>query len=419
MIMQNIIETKNLSFSYSGKANALSDVTLSIPAGKKTVFLGPNGSGKSTLFLHFNGVHKPDSGEVHFAGNKIRYDSQSLAKLRSQVAVVFQNPDDQIFSSTVEEDVAFGPLNLGLERGEVEARVEEALSWVGISSLRSRPTQQLSFGQRKRVAIAGALAMKPSVLIMDEPTAGLDAQMVHELLELSDELNAAGLTVIMSTHDVETAYEWADSVRALHVGKCVFSGKPEEFFSQEELLHKLGLVPPLPLLLNKQMHWRRGVSERPYPKSIVELSHKLFSDGKAKQGTIRIVCLDVEVETNMEHKASAKKPASALMPASAAPDADLGTSAITSSSPRLSKSHLLSGVYGAYARRMAEEGRIDVHYRFHALEHALLQASLGNDFVLYADSSTCALVEERAIALEKKIGLKIRILHGHDSSTRA
>ena len=156
-----------------------------------------------------------------FEERPLKYDQKSLAALREQVAMVLQNPDDQIFSTTVEEDVAFGPMNLLLEKEEIERRIDEALHLVGMEDMRQRPTQQLSFGQRKRVSLAGALAMKPRVLIMDEPTAGLDSEMVHELMELSDELNHSGMTMIMSTHDIETAYEWADEMMVMHQGRIV------------------------------------------------------------------------------------------------------------------------------------------------------------------------------------------------------
>lgn len=380
--MSAILTTKNLSFSYSGKSLALDDVSITIPKGKKIVLLGPNGAGKSTLFLHFNGVNEPDEGEVFFDGKPLDYGAASLAKLRADVALVFQNPDDQIFSATVEEDIAFGPLNLGLQADEVSRRVDEALSWVGLTELRERPTQQLSFGQRKRVALAGALAMKPKVLIMDEPTAGLDAEMVHELLELSDELNHRGLTFVMSTHDVETAYEWADEVRALHKGKLVFSGKPEEFFSEEELLHKLGLMPPLAFLTNQQLHWRTGKSEKPYPRSFVEMAEKCFPLNR-KAGTVFLACVDDRTFIPAKHAG------------------------------KIGPAHLHSGVYGTTARRLAEEGKLDVHFRFHALEHGLLQASLGHDFVLYTDTSLCSLVEARAKRLEERTGLKVNISHTH------
>lgn len=387
--MQNtILSTKSLSFSYDGTSPALSGIDLDIPEGKKIVFLGQNGSGKSTLFLHFNGVHKPDSGEVFFEGKKISYDAKSLSLLRTSVALVFQNPDDQIFSATVEEDVAFGPLNLNLPREEAERRVADALSLVGMENMRARPTQQLSFGQRKRVALAGALAMRPRVLLMDEPTAGLDPEMVHELLELSDELNHRGVTIVISTHDVETAYEWADEIRVLHKGKLVYSGEPDGFFARSDI-HAFGLAPPMAFLLNQQMHWRTGAPELPRPKTFVELAVKLFPMKTGKTGTLSMACVNEQML------------------------AKYGAKGAKSAKPRENKAHLLSGIYGGVARRLASLGAIDAHHHFHALEHGLLQASLGNDFTLYIDSSLCSLVEARALRLEQKTGLKIPISHIH------
>ncbi len=368
-----------LWFSYGEGKPALSDITLKIPRGKKIVFLGPNGSGKSTLFLHFNGVNKPDRGEVLFDGKPVAYDAKSLAELRSAVSLVFQNPDDQIFSATVEEDVAFGPLNLGIERPEIERRVDESLRMVGLEGMRERPTQQLSFGQRKRVSIAGALAMKPKLLVMDEPTAGLDPQMVHELLEMADELNSQGTTVVISTHDVETAYEWADEVRGLHEGKLVYSGQPEEFFDQEDkLLHAMGLTPPSVLSLNRSLHKLHGTPLLPYPRTLAEAVHKAFPQEKHKPGRMIVRCVD---------EGMGQKPAAT--------------------------DHNRSGIYGSLARRMAQEGKLDVHYRFHALESGLMEAAGGQDFILYTDTGLCNLAEEKARRLEKNSGVKVPIVHEH------
>lgn len=371
--MSDIMRTEALSFSYPSGARALSGISLGIPKGRKTVFLGPNGSGKSTLFLCLNGVNRPDSGKVLFAGRRISYGSGSLQALREKVVLVFQNPDDQIFSATVEEDVAFGPLNLGLPKEEVARRVDEAISWAGIEDLRERPTQQLSFGQRKRVSLAGALAMKPELLIMDEPTAGLDSEMVHELLELSDELNHKGLTVAMSTHDIETAYEWADEVRALRAGRLAFSGKPEEFFAKDSLIHSLGLAMPMPFLLNRQMHLRTGKPENPSPRNIVQLLQKAFP-ARRVPGTITIRLAG-----------------------------EAGRAA-----------HEKSGVYGSHARRLARLGKLDVHYRFHAIESAILEAAAGRDFALYTDAGLVPLLKEKLANIEKLAGRKIRLRIGEN-----
>lgn len=366
---KGIISTQGLSFSY-GEGSALSEMTLLIPKGKKTVFLGPNGSGKSTLFLCLNGVNRPDSGKVFFASREVKYDQKSLQDLRSKVVLVFQNPDDQIFSATVEEDVAFGPLNLGLSKDEIEGRVDEALSWAGIEDLRKRPTSDLSFGQRKRVSLAGALAMKPEVLIMDEPTAGLDNEIVHELLELSDELNHKGLTVAMSTHDIETAYEWADTVRALERGRLVYSGSPEGFFSKDSLVHRLGFVQPAPLFLNREMSIiHNRISERPYPKSLVELSEKFHPP---KRGSGQIAIHPVPVSNGGKQF-----------------------------------SHNKSGVYGALARRLAKDGKLDVHYRFHALEKAVLEARRGKDFSLYTERGLVRFVAGKLSRILGKKSVKI------------
>jgi cobalt/nickel transport system ATP-binding protein len=282
-----IIDTKGLTYSYANKVVALDDIGMTIPKGKKTVLLGPNGAGKSTLFLHFNGIFKPRSGEVSFEGKGIVYKHKELDSLRSNIAVVLQNPDDQIFSATVEEDVAFGPMNMGLPRDEVELRVAESLSFVGLANHRDRPTQQLSFGQRKRVSLAGALAMRPKVLVMDEPTAGLDAQMVHELLELADELNFKGLTVIMSTHDVETAYSWADEVRVMDKGRMIYSGDPNGFFIDAGQVRKLGLSVPMMFEMNRELCERSVRPLDPYPRTTLELAQK-FAPYGALRGSLRL-----------------------------------------------------------------------------------------------------------------------------------
>ncbi len=374
----DILQTKNLGFSYDGKNLALEGVNFTVPQGKKTVVLGPNGSGKSTLFLNFNGVHRPDKGEVYYEGKPLQYDGASLTRLRADVSLVFQNPDDQIFSATVEEDVAFGPMNLSLERSEVEKRVDDALSWVGMEELRERPTQQLSFGQRKRVSIAGALAMRPRVLIMDEPTAGLDPQMVHELMELSDELNHQGITVVISTHDLETAYEWADEVRAMEKGKLVFSGKPEEFFEQDKLVHQLGMSRPVILEVNRHLHEMTGKPMAPYPRNLTELLHKAFPAQTGKRGKLMLECVDGGEKM-----------------------------------PSLKEGHEHSGIYGAVARKMAEEGKLDPHYRFHALEYGLMEASMGHEFTLYTEEGLCGLAQERVERLEKAAGIRIDVEHRH------
>lgn len=226
--MTALLETKDLSYSYASRKHAkpLDGVSVRIDAGVRTAVLGANGAGKSTLFYSLNGILKPKSGEVLFKGSPLEYTREALRELRSSVCVVVQNPDEQIFSSTVEEDVAFGPLNMDLPRDEVEEKIVDSLTKVGMLEYRNKPATHLSYGQRKRVALAGALAVDPEVLILDEPTAGLDPRMSAEMLEIVDLLTAAGTTVILSTHDIDMAYAWAEDAHILSTGHCVYSGPP-------------------------------------------------------------------------------------------------------------------------------------------------------------------------------------------------
>ena len=392
-----VLSTKDLSFNYPTGVSALKKITLEIKKGRKVVFLGPNGAGKSTLFLHFNGIFKPKSGEVLFEGVPIKYDQKSLARLRESVAMVLQNPDDQIFSTTVEEDVAFGPMNLRLDRGEVERRIDEALHLVGMEDLRRRPTQQLSFGQRKRVSLAGALAMRPKVLIMDEPTAGLDSEMVHELMELSDELNQGGMTMIMSTHDIETAYEWADDMMVMYRGELLFTGSPDELFTRHELIDRLRIVPPFTVRMNQQSYYRTGRPEMPLPRDLVELTLKCFPmEGQPGERAD----LDPSVKI-------APPPMGTLYIIDVL---DPGfPEQVLSLSTKIADLHDVSGTYGAKAGRLVREGKIDVHHSFHALENALLQVSLGKEYVLYTDASLMPLLGSRLSKLERKSGKMVNL----------
>jgi len=290
--MAALLECKDLSYDYPGRGAALRDISLEITEGRKTAILGPNGAGKSTLFLHFNGVLRPKSGQVLFQGQPLIYRNKELSHLRKEVAVILQNPDDQIFSATVEEDVAFGPLNLGLPREEVEARVDEALALVDMSNMRERPSQQLSFGQRKRLAIAGALAMRPKVLVMDEPTAGLDPHMVQEVLELTEELHMKGITLVMSTHEMEVAYSWADDFKVVHQGRLLFSGPAEELFANRTLLELLGFQAPSVYRMNEEMHRSALVGLAPIPKDMAELRMKFCRMNRRPIGGLRIRKVD-------------------------------------------------------------------------------------------------------------------------------
>nr|WP_296808689.1 ATP-binding cassette domain-containing protein [uncultured Methanobrevibacter sp.] len=223
-----MLEVQNIKYSYNNDYQALKGVSLKIEKGDMVALLGKNGAGKSTLFLHLNGIYQPDEGKVFIDGEELKYDKKSLLKFRQKVGIVFQNPDDQIFAPTVEEDVAFGPLNLGLSMEEVQNRVEDALERVGMTGYEKTAPHHLSGGQKKRVAIAGILAMKPEIMVLDEPTAGLDPNGVTNLVKLLKELNAEGITILISTHEVNLVPDYANKAFVMVDGNLIAEGTPRD-----------------------------------------------------------------------------------------------------------------------------------------------------------------------------------------------
>lgn len=240
-----VLEARDLHYHYDQEICALLGIDLMVRRGRRLAVLGANGAGKSTLFLHLNGTLKPERGEILINGRKAEYNRRGLLDWRQKVGLVFQNPDDQLFAPTVEQDVSFGPMNLGLDETEVAERVDEALFALGIESLRQRPTHSLSFGQKKRAAIAGAVAMRPEVLILDEPSAGLDPRGVEELIVTLDELLLSGTTLVMATHDIELACGWADEVAVLQAGKVIEQGVTEIVLRDENTMNAAQLRLPL------------------------------------------------------------------------------------------------------------------------------------------------------------------------------
>ncbi|AJY68355.1 cobalt ABC transporter ATP-binding protein [Geobacter sulfurreducens] len=215
-----ILELNGVTFRYPDGSVGLDGCSLAIGRGSRTAILGANGAGKTTMFLHLNGILRPLSGRVLYDGVPLDYGRHGLHKLRSRVGLIFQNPDSQLFSASVREDVSFGPMNLGLNTEEVRTRVAASLHAVGLTDYADKPVHNLSFGQKKRVCIAGVLAMQPDVIILDEPMAGLDIAMQAELTRILDRLHGEGMTIIIATHDIDFAYQWADSISILVKGKC-------------------------------------------------------------------------------------------------------------------------------------------------------------------------------------------------------
>ncbi len=259
--LMNIIEVRNLCYSYEDGEPALDNINLDIAKGKTTAVLGGNGAGKSTLFLNLNGVLKPKSGSVYFEGREIKYSKKELLELRRKIGIVFQDPDDQLFSASVIKDVSFGLMKLGLELDEIRARIDAVVGQTGIESVMDKPTHALSFGQKKRVAIAGVLVMRPEVIILDEPTAGLDPQGVSEILGLlCDIREKTGVTVLISTHDIDLVPLYCDEAVVLDKGKVVFSGLPGRLFSRPELLREHNLRLPRINHLMNILHDRDGLA---------------------------------------------------------------------------------------------------------------------------------------------------------------
>ncbi len=245
----SIIRAENLHFTYDDGTQALRGINLSIEAGQKIALLGANGSGKSTFFLCLNGINRPKEGTLYLHEKPYDYSKQGLLELRSKVGIVFQDPDNQLFSASVFQEISFGALNIGIPEDEAKERVEAAIEELEITPFREKPTHFLSGGQKKQVSVADILVMNPEVIVFDEPAAALDPKHTQILNHLVEKLSAKGITVIISTHDVDHAFAWADEVILFQKGLVLRHGKPEEVFSHEEDLHKTNLTKPAALRL--------------------------------------------------------------------------------------------------------------------------------------------------------------------------
>ena len=233
--MHHSIEVRNLSFSYPDGHQALKDVTLSIAPGEKVALVGPNGAGKSTLLLHLNGILS-GQGRVTVCG--LTVEQKNLSRVRAMVGLVFQNPDDQLFSPTVFDDVAFGPLYQGLEPAEVERRVDSALTAVRMTGYARRVSHHLSAGEKKRIAIATVLSMNPEVLVLDEPTAGLDPRARRTLIKLLRDLP---MTMLAASHDLAMVRELLPRMVIMDEGRIVADGPTGKLLKDEKLLEAHGL----------------------------------------------------------------------------------------------------------------------------------------------------------------------------------
>lgn len=264
-----VLRVRDLRFKYNDEKHALNGVDLEIEEGEKIAVLGSNGAGKSTFFLNINGVLKPHSGEIFYRGEKI--NRKNLNHLRKNVGIVFQDADNQIIASTVMAEVSFGPMNLKLPKKEVLRRVDKALDYMNIQEFRDRPPHYLSGGEKKRVSIADIIAMESEVVIFDEPTAALDPQNAAMLEEVLEKMGQEGRTLLISTHDVDFAYRWAERVIVFSEGKVIADDTPLHVFQQEDILQKANLKHPMMFEVYDILKEKGIVPDQDlYPKNVQE-----------------------------------------------------------------------------------------------------------------------------------------------------
>jgi cobalt/nickel transport system ATP-binding protein len=383
-----VLEARKVRYTYTDGPEALRDVDLIIKEGKKIALVGPNGAGKSTLMLTFNGILRPTSGEILFKGVPLKYDSSSLREIRRKVGMVFQNPDDQIFAPTVYQDVAFGPVNLGFPKERVDRYVDYALSYVGLSGYERRPPHHLSGGEKKRVAIAGVLAMEPEVMILDEPTSNLDPASAEEMMEMLDELNCGGKTIIISTHDVELAYRWADEVMLMENGRLLKEGSPSQVFDDHELIARARLKLPLIMEIYKELASRGVLNGSRPPENVLQLTDIVEARARGRiyaNPLGRIYLCNVENAEPGEIKGFIK-----------------------------SKAVNNVGAMGTSAKVMAEKEKISLDFTYGVIDKSILKALLGKSSLIMTSGGMVdhALRRVKEYGREANISLEAVSLEG-------
>jgi len=364
--------------------DAIQGISFHVRKGEKIALVGPNGAGKSTLLLMFNGMIRPDSGIILFDNTPIRYDRASLRTLRKRVGFVMQNPDRQIISPTVFQDVAFGPTNLGYSEQETKGAVENALRHVGLEGFDRRPPHHLSGGEKKRVAIAGVLAMDPDVLVFDEPTSGLDPSGSEDIMELLEELNQQGKTVIISTHDIELAYPWADRAILLLNGKILQEDVPDVAFGNQEMVRKARLSVPTLLELYLELE-RRGfrLPER-RPRTVLDMINvidRAFRNKPCYTEPGRIALLDVDAPGDV--------------------DLEIWQAA---------RPEVSIGAMGTRAKQFAMDGKIPLDFTYGVIDKCILKALLGEDSLIIITRSMVRRVHERVEEFCRENQVRITVL---------
>lgn len=381
--MKNIVfEGRDIRYRYPHGPEAISGISFHFRKGEKIALVGPNGAGKSTLMLMFNGMIRPDQGVMLFDNEPIRYDKNSLRMLRKRVGFVLQNPDRQIIAPTVYQDVAFGPTNLGYGEEDVRQAVTETLGQVGLEGFERRTPYRLSGGEKKRVAIAGVLAMNPDVLVFDEPTSGLDPSGSEDIMELMDELNNAGKTIIISTHDIELAYPWANRALLLLNGMILQEDVPDVAFGDPELIRKARLSMPILLDLYFELGRRGYQLPGKKPRSLLDMLNVIDTAFEntpcAHPGSIAVFNVD-------------------------SPDMSVliswlaGHPAIT------------VGAMGTRAKQQASALKIPLNFTYGVIDKCILKALLGESTLILTTESMFGRVFERVEEFSKENHIEIGV----------
>ncbi len=271
---ERLLEIKKISFFYEQGKPVLKDVSLSIDKGEKIAVLGANGAGKSTFFLTINGVRVPQEGKIFYRGEEIGKKNRKI--LAEHIGIVFQEADNQIIGSTVKSEVAFGPINQGLSIKKVEEQTIGAMREMGIEEWGDRPPHYLSGGEKKRVTIADILAMMPEIIVFDEPTASLDPVNVDMFEQVAMRLSKEGKTVLVSTHNVDFAYRFAERILVFAEGQLLADGNSNDIFSNQELLQKNHLKKPIILEIYELLKRKGKLASGIMPKTLVELEALLL-----------------------------------------------------------------------------------------------------------------------------------------------
>ena len=277
---ESLLSLQNVVYAYPDEEPALREISIDIRRGERIAVLGNNGAGKSTFFLICNGILRPQQGRISFAGEEIRYTKKDLTELRKKVGIVFQDADNQIIASTVESEISFGPMNLCLPLREVERLVDEAVEQMDLEAYRQRPPQYLSGGEKKRVSIADILAMRPEIILFDEPTASLDPKNTALLEETLDKLSKRGITLVVSTHDVDFAYRFASRAVVFSRGEIVADAEPDAVFSDASVIREAGLKRPLLFDVARLVRQAFPQVVSGEPRTLEEFRKMLGLDGK-------------------------------------------------------------------------------------------------------------------------------------------